>query len=113
MSETFNALTGDVEGRLTDEQKAEAEAGRMAAHLTPGFVAMASAYRQVMRTMFGDGAEVNRNITKDVVAGAMMQASPYPALEADLLKMAYEEITKVTGTDEVWSFFETVGDLIP
>ena len=108
----------EVTDRLVAELDAEAAAGRkaaMAAQLTPGLVALAAAYRTALRAIGGPGAEVNRKVTQAAVVGAMLALPPeqYDAKTADMLKLAFEEICKVTGTGETWTFFETVGDLIP
>ena len=108
----------EVTDRLIAEVDAEAAAGRkaaMAAQLTPGLVALAAAYRTALRAIGGPGAEVNRKVTQAAVVGAMLALPPeqYDAKTADMLKLAFEEICKVTGTGETWTFFETVGDLIP
>ena len=108
----------EVTDRLVVELDAEAAAGRkaaMIAQLTPGLVALAAAYRTALRAIGGPGAEVNRKVTQAAVVGAMLALPPeqYDAKTADMLKLAFEEICKVTGTGETWTFFETVGDLIP
>jgi hypothetical protein len=123
VSSTFgegDGVTGawDVTDRLTEDIEAEAAAAKraaMAAQLTPGLVAMASAYRAALRALFGDGAEVNHAVTKEAVAGAMLQlpAAQYDAKTADMLKLAFEELSAITGDGTTWTLFETAGDLIP
>jgi len=59
--------------------------------------------------------ENSQDLMQAAVVGAMLALPPeqYDAKTADMLKLAFEEICKVTGTGETWTFFETVGDLIP
>ena len=87
----------------------------MAAKLTPGIVGLAVAYRAALRAMFGAGAEVNRNITKEIVTGTMLQLprEQYDAKTADMLKLAFEELSAIAGDGTTWTFYEVVGDLIP
>ena len=87
----------------------------MAAKLTPGIVGLATAYRAALRAMFGSGAEVNHAITKEIVTGTMLQLprEQYDAKTADMLKLAFEELSAIAGDGTTWTFYETVGDLIP
>jgi hypothetical protein len=87
----------------------------MAAQLTVGIVGLATAYRAALRAMFGEGAETNRDITKEIVTGAMLQLPKelYDAKTADMLKLAFEELSAIAGDGTTWTFYEVVGDLIP
>jgi hypothetical protein len=87
----------------------------MAAKLTVGIVGLAVAYRAALRAMFGEGAETNRDITKEIVTGTMLQLpkEQYDAKTADMLKLAFEELSAIAGDGTTWTLFETVGDLIP
>ena len=108
----------EVTDRPTAELEAEAAAAKradMVARLTPGIAALASAYRAALRALFGEGAEVNHAVTKEAATAAMLQlpAEQYDAKTADLLKLAFEELSAIAGDGTTWTFFETVGDLIP
>jgi hypothetical protein len=96
------------------DQAAERRAA-MAAKLTPGIVGLAVAYRTALRAMFGDGAEVNQQITQESVVGTLLQlpTESYDAKTADMLKLAFEQLSAIAGDGTTWTFFETVGDLIP
>jgi hypothetical protein len=96
----------------------------MAAKLTTGIVGLAMAYRAALRAMFPKAnpddeeepfAEVNHAITEDTVATAMLLLPPeqYDAKTADMLKLAFEKLSAIAGDGTTWTFFETVGDLIP
>lgn len=112
---------------LEAEQAAEAikaaaeRKAAMASKLTPGIVGLAMAYRMTLRAMFPPRltedmpAEVNRQITQDVVVGTLMQLpqEQYDAKTADMLKLAFEQLSAIAGDGTTWTFFETVGDLIP
>ena len=115
-----DGVTGawEVTDRPTAELEAEAAAAKradMVARLTPGIAALASAYRAALRALFGEGAEVNHAVTKEAATAAMLQlpAEQYDAKTADLLKLAFEELSAIAGDGTTWTFFETVGDLIP
>ena len=96
----------------------------MAARLTPGIVGLAMAYRLTLRAMFPKKnpddakepyAEVNHKITQEAVVGTLLQlpAEQYDAKTADMLKLAFEQLSAIAGDGTTWTFFETVGDLIP
>lgn len=111
-------LTQHYEIRTVAEQQEIDTAARkneMAAKLTPALVGLAAAYRDTLRAMFGANAEVNREVTQDAVLADMLQLPPeqYDAKTADLLKLAFEQLSAITGDGTTWTFFETVGDLIP
>ncbi len=112
-TEEMAAIDAAVKAKA--DQADAARKAAMAAKLTPGIVGLASAYRTALRTLFGEGAEVNRAITKERVTGAMLQlpAAQYDAKTADMLKLAFEELYAIAGDGTTWTFFETVGDLIP
>jgi hypothetical protein len=109
--------------KTLDQVAAERKAA-MSAKLTPGIVGLAMAYRMTLRAMFPKAnpddakepyAEVNRQVTQDVVVGTLMQLPPeqYDAKTADMLKLAFEQLSAIAGDGTTWTFFETVGDLIP
>ena len=99
----------------TPEELEAQRVSDMAAKLTPGLVGLASAFRTTLRALFGPDAETNHDITEGVVVGTMLQlpAEQYDARTADLLKIAFEKLSDVSGDGTTWTFFETVGDLIP
>jgi len=82
--------------------------------LNQGIVGLAVAYRTILQAMFGAGAETNHAITRDVVVGTLMQLPPdqYDAKTADLLKMAFEQLTAITGDGTTWTFYELLGDVL-
>jgi hypothetical protein len=65
--------------------------------------------------MFGEGAEVNHAITQEVVVGTLLQlpTDQYDAKTADMLKLAFEQLSAIAGDGTTWTFFEAAGDLIP
>lgn len=99
----------------TAEQVAADRKAAMAAKLTPGIITLAQAYRTALRTMFGADAEINHAVTQDAVVGMLMQlpAEQFDAKTADMLKLAFDQLSAIAEDGTTWTFFETVGDLIP
>lgn len=79
-------------------------------------LAIAGAYRTTLRGMYGDDAEVNREVTRQKVEDdllAMAVSGNADAVRsAIILERGFEAITLWTGSTEAWSFFENHGDLI-
>lgn len=111
------AIDAVLAAKAAAEAAASLESKRAAiiAQLNDGVIALALAYRTALRAMFGESAETNHAITQDVVVGTLMQLPPeqYDAKTADLLELAFETLTGITGDGTTWTFYELVGDLIP
>jgi hypothetical protein len=43
----------------------------------------------------------------------LLAALQYDAKAADMLGLAFEELSEIAGDGTTWTFLETVGDLIP
>jgi len=67
---------------------------------------LAVKYRAILRAHYGDGAEVNREITVSKVTADMLDADDAVWKPKDILILTrgFEVLCKVTGTDETWTF---------
>ena len=81
-------------------------------------MARADVFRDVLRGLFGPGAETNRAVTVDSVELVVLSMFKDPELAQQavvferILDRGYTAITEFTGTTEVWTFFETYGHLL-
>lgn len=80
-------------------------------------IGIAATFRAVLRLLFGDNAETDRDVTRDHVETTLMQqigtGDAGARVEAAIvLERGFEAITAFSGSNEVWTFFERWGTLI-
>jgi hypothetical protein len=104
----------EVTDRPTADITAEQYAARCA-DFQP-LIPHAYMFRALMRQYFGDNAETNRAITRQVVEGYFLTTPNLTVQGVQhgmTIKGLFEELSAWNGTDETWSLFDNYGSLIP